>query len=375
MSVGISTRLAHHYAALGLAIDASPDEVKRAWKDAAARWHPDALGARGLPHAVGRFVALGEAFGVLGDPAKRRAYDADLQAGLDALLKAVGQSPLAGIIDKIVGVKRASPESGRNRRMKLTVEFAEAVRGTERRVELNTEVDCRTCDGQGFAQDGRPWVCERCAGLGEVLVRGSMRSAWETCGRCHGRGYEADPECRSCDGRGHRVELRAFLVPIEAGSPSGRTLRVVGAGEPSPCGGPAGDLLVDLIVENDPLMRLDGKNVRMERPIPFWRALAGGPIEVSTPHGMARIQVPAGSADGEVLRLAGWGVRGMLDGGAGGDMLVTLRLEYPATLPDEAKRTLVQWGESLPAGLFQRSERADPAIARRLPHVEEERDA
>jgi molecular chaperone DnaJ len=375
MSVGITSRLAHHYAALGIAIDATPEEVTRAWKDAAARWHPDALAARGRPHAVGRFVALGEAFGVLGDPGKRRAYDADLQAGLDALLKAAGQAPLAGIIDKIAGVKRASPEAGRNRRMKLTVEFAEAVRGTERRVELNTEVDCRTCDGQGFAQDGRPWVCQRCAGLGEVLVRGSMRSAWETCGRCHGRGYEADPACGSCDGLGHRVELRAFLVPIEAGSPSGRTLRVVGAGEPSASGGPPGDLLVDLIVESDPLMRLDGRNVRMERPIPFWRALAGGPIEVGTPHGMARIQVPAGSADGEVLRLAGWGVRGPQGGESSGDMLVTLRLEYPATLPDEAKGTLVEWGESLPPGLFPRAERATPPSGRRDPNIEGERDA
>lgn len=371
----MSERLAHHYAALGVDIDATPEDVKRAWKEAAARWHPDAQVARGRSGAVGRFVALGEAFAVLGDSGKRKAYDANLQAGLDALLKAAGQAPLAGIVDKLVGVKKASLEAGRNRRMKLTVEFAEAVRGTERRVELDTEVDCRSCEGQGFSAEGRPLVCERCAGLGEVLVRGSMRSAWEACRRCHGRGYEVDLACGSCDGLGRRVELRAFVVPIEAGSPTGRTLRVVGAGEPSTSGGPPGDLLVDLTVEADPLLRLDGKHVRTERPIPFWRALAGGPIEVATPHGVARIQVPSGSADGEVLRLSGWGVRGRRDGEAGGDMLVTLRHEYPASLPDEARRTLVQWGESLPTGHFPRSERATPASGSRRAHLEGEPDA
>lgn len=354
-------KVPHHYAALGVDIDASADAVRHAVREARARWHPDALTAHGRKVGSARFVAVNEAAAVLLDEARRRAYDEALQAGLDALLKSSGQAPLLGLVDRIAGIRQAPSEAGRNRRLRLTVGLVDAVRGTERAVELDTEVDCTDCDGGGFGADGRPSVCVRCGGLGEALVRGPLRSSWERCRRCAGRGYEVDDACDPCEGRGRVVVKRRFLVPVPAGTPTGTTLRVAHAGEPSPTGGPPGDLLVDLTVEADPRWRLDGMNLKAERWIPFWRAAAGGSIAIATPHGPARVQVPPGLTDGETLRLSGWGVR-REDGR--GDLFVSVRVEPPRLLDAAAREALMRWAATLPPGVFPQSEAAEKDLER-----------
>lgn len=349
-------RVPHHYAALGVAIDATAEELKLAARQQRARWHPDALHAHGREASAARFVAVNEAASVLLDEERREGYDRALQRGLDTLLAASGQAPLFGLVDRIAGIRKAPSEAGRNRRLRLTVGFVDAVRGTERAVELDTEVDCQDCEGLGFGAQGRPYVCGRCAGLGEALVRGTLRSGWERCRRCHGRGFEVDEACTPCGGAGRVVERRAFLVPIPAGTANGTTLRVAQAGEPSPIGGPPGDLLVDLLVEVDKRWRLEGLDLRAERWIPFWRAAAGGSIAILTPHGTARVQVPQGLADGEVLRLSGWGVRRPEARGA---LFVTVRVEGPSQLDAASREALVRWAAMLPSGSFPRSEAAE----------------
>jgi molecular chaperone DnaJ len=348
----------HHYAALAVAIDSSAEELRAAVRQQRARWHPDALHAHGREASAARFVAVNEAAAVLLDEGQRGAYDGALQRGLDALLAASGQAPLLGLVDRIAGIRQAPTEAGRNRRLRLIVGLVDAVRGTERAVELDTEVDCQRCEGMGFGAEGRPFVCGRCAGLGEALVRGAVRSGWERCRTCHGRGYVVDTACAPCSGAGRVIARRTFLVPIPAGTASGTTLRVAHAGEPSLSGGPPGDLLVELTVENDARWRLEGADLRAERWIPFWRAATGGSIAIATPHGTARVQVPQGLTDGEVLRLSGWGVRGKE---APGDLYVTVRVEGPRRLDAEAREALARWAASLPSGSFPRSEAAEAA--------------
>lgn len=345
-------RLPHHYAALGVPVDASDEDVRRAIREGRTRWHPDALGVRGAPSGQTRFVAVGDAAAALGTQEARAAYDQALQAGLDALLATAGQPPLLGLIDRLAGVRKAPSEAGRNRRLRLTVAFEAAVTGTARSVELDTTIDCQTCDGAGFSASGRPWVCARCAGLGETLVRGTVRSAWERCRLCRGRGFEIEGACATCEGRGTRLTRTRFTVPVPAGTASGTILRVAGAGEPSESDGPPGDLLVEVFVEPDRRWRLDGVDLRMERWVPFWRAAAGGGIALVTPHGAARVQIPPGLADGEVLRLPGWGIR---RGDKAGDLYATIRLEWPRGLTPEARAELVKWASSLPEDVFPRS--------------------
>lgn len=354
-------KVPHHYAALGVDIDASAEALRHAVRDARARWHPDALTAHGRRVGSARFVAVNEAAAVLLDEAARAAYDEALQDGLDALLKTSGQAPLLGLVDRIAGIRKAPSEAGRNRRLRLTVGLVDAVRGTGRTVELDTEVDCTDCEGGGFGADGRPFVCVRCGGLGEALVRGPLRSSWERCRRCAGRGYEVDHACEPCEGRGRVVVKRRFVVPVPPGTPTGTTLRVAHAGEPSPSGGPPGDLLVDLTVEADARWRLEGMNLKAERWIPFWRAAAGGSIAIGTPHGPARVQVPPGLTDGETLRLSGWGVR-REDGR--GDLFVNIRVEPPRLLDAGAREALVRWAATLPPGVFPNSEAAEAELER-----------
>lgn len=343
--------LPHHYALLGLEPDAAPDAIKRAWKRLAARWHPDVDPASG-----GRFNALHEAWEILSDEGRRAAYDealqASVQAAVDLMSKLGGAQRLAGLTARIIGVKQRVPEVGRNRRLRLSVAFDEAVRGTTRSVELESEVRCDACEATGSAPAGRTWVCGACGGIGEVLVHGVLRSGWSVCEPCGGMGWVPEPRCETCRGRGAVSGHVRWSVPIPAGTRDGQVLRVQGAGEPGPAGGVAGDLLVEVEVKEHPFLSVAGRDLRCERPVPFWLALTGGRIEVPTLEGSASVALPRGTRTGDVLRMSGWGL------GAGemrGDQLVTIVVEWPGHLGPEDLERLRDWATELPARAFPES--------------------
>jgi len=368
------TRVPHHYALLGVAPDASDEEIRQVWKREAQRWHPDVS-----PQGGPRFIALKEAIDAIGEASARKAYDARLQAGVEAAVqrmvsggddgpsgRAVSEgvrARLGGWIDRVAGVREARPAAGRNRRLRVAVGFAEAALGTERRVELMSERACQTCEGQGFPAAGRPWVCGRCGGIGEVLARPFLRAEWQACAECAGLGWVPEPACEPCGGRGVVVTPVTWVVPIPAGLVSGTTLRVAGAGEPGTGGGAPGDLLVEVEVEADPHLRRDDARgraeVRCEWRVPFWKAMAGGTITVPTVRGPVAIALPAGVVDGEVLRLPGHGAR---VGAVAGDQLVTVRIEWPVGLDAAALAGLRAWGESVPATCFPRTMAQEVAL-------------
>jgi len=352
-------RLPHHYALLGLTPDAGSDAVKRAWKRAAARWHPDAI--PGQPQ--GRFDAVREARDVLLDADRRAAYDAALQASVDAAVatmsKLHGTQRIAGVVGRVLGVKTAPPEVGRNRRLRLSVGFAEAVRGTGIDVQLGTDVRCEACDGTGTSATGRTLVCGACGGIGEVLTHGLLRSTWSPCAACTNLGWVPEPRCESCAGRGAVVASTQMLVPIPAGTRNGQVLRITGAGEAAPPGGTPGDLLVEVEVRAHAFLSPAGADLRCERPVPFWLALAGGRFDVPTLEGSARIAIPAGTRSGEVLRMAGWGLP--TSHGAG-DQLVTVRVEWPVRLDPAAAEALCSWAATLPPSAFPESRAFDAEL-------------
>lgn len=342
--------LPHHYALLGLTPDADLETIKRAWKRAATRWHPDLRGANA------RFDAAREAWQVLSDPGARRLYDAELQASVDAAVAAMsklaGTQRIGGVVSRVFGVRERPPEAGRNRRLRLSVGLAEAVHGTEREVQLGADVRCDACDATGAGPEGRTVVCDGCGGIGDVLSHGLLRSSWSPCAACLGLGWVPRPPCATCAGRGVVAGTTPWIVPVPGGTRQGQLLKIAGAGEASPNGGAAGDLIVEIDIRPHAFLSVDGVDVRCDRPVPFWLASSGGRVEVPTLGGTARIAIPAGTRHGEVLRMAGFGLK---HAKGKGDQLVTVHVELPATLDAVQAAALRAWGEGLAPELFSAS--------------------
>lgn len=338
----------HWYAVLGVPVGADAEALRRAYRERAARWHPDANG--GNADAEARFKVIAQAWEVLGDPERRVVYDAVIAGFGDGRVEAALAA--GGFLDRLFGVSDRAPEAGRNRRLRLVVSAAEVIRGDERVVELPDDETCERCGGLGTAADEVPCVCEPCGGRGEVVVRPMMRATWATCPTCAGRGFRPVVGCGACEGRGRTSVTQRLIVPLPAGVRDGQTLRVAGAGEwplGGPAGGPRGDLWIDVSVAPDARFRVDGEDVVHERAVPVWLALAGGRVDVETAWGKVEVDVPAGSREGDRLLLAGWGV------GRRGNQLIHLRIEWPTELTVDERARLRSWGEALPATRFPRS--------------------
>lgn len=331
-----------YYGVLGVASDAEVEDIRRAYRQLAGQWHPDANPGDGSAEA--RFKVIGEAWSVLGDPAARAAFDALLAAIAEAAV------PEPGWVDRVFGVRPRDAEPGRNRRYRVSVPVADVIRGTERVVELPRSETCRRCGGARWAASGPPIVCGGCGGRAEVVSRPVVRAAWQVCRRCEGRGWVPAVACEGCRGHGAVRGVERLVVPIPAGTRATETLRVKGKGEP---GEPPGDLLVEVAIEPDARFSVHGLDVWHTRVVPFWKALVGGPIEVATAWGPATVQVPPGSRAGDELRLPRWGVARR------GEQRVTLEVEWPSELDAAARGALAALGATLPADAFPRSTRAD----------------
>jgi len=335
---------AHWYGVLGVTPDADAEELRRAWRALAARWHPDQARAPAVAAAAeARLKVINEAWTLLSDPERRRAHDAEL------LALALAHTPSASWIDRVFGVRPRAPEPGRNRRYRATVPLADVVRGTERVVELPTWRACPGCDGAAWDPEGPPIVCGACGGRSEVVTRPVVRAAWDGCGACAGRGWVPARACPTCQGAGRVPDVERIVVPIPAGVRAGELLRVRGHGEP---GEPMGDLLVEVQVEPDARFEVRGLDVVHRRAVPLWLALTGGRLEVATAWGPAVVTLPAGARAGDELRLPGWGVAHE------GDQRVVLEIEWPQRLDADARAALEAWARALPAGTFPASERA-----------------
>ncbi|PIE65737.1 MAG: hypothetical protein CSA24_02145 [Deltaproteobacteria bacterium] len=327
-----------YYAVLGVDSGVADATIRQAYRALAARWHPDRH--PGDDAASARFKALVEAYSVLGDQARRRAYDeGHLAAALPierrgGLTEAVGE-----VVDRLFGVGDKRPRDGRNRVYRLTVPFAAAMRGSTQRLALPHARPCEPCGGRGFAPGVIPEICPRCLGFGQVLARPLLRAARITCQTCDGRGHISPRACSACDGRGEVEGRRAVSIELPPGLDDGASLRVRGGGEAGRFGGADGDLMVEVHVAPHRHLRRVGQDITVKRPVPLFVAAVGGPLAVPTIHGSRAISVPPGSADGDVLLMPGFGVPAS-GGREAGDQRVTLALEMPQGLDGEAAATL-----------------------------------
>lgn len=331
------------YAVLGVARDASPEEIKKAYRAKALQHHPDRN--PGDKEAESQFKSCAEAYEVLCDPEKRSLYDRFGMAGLrgtdfhrytnfEEIFSSFGDifGDLFGF-----GRMRQAWHRGSDLRYHLELEFVEAALGTAKTVEIERPAICGRCGGTGADSEADIAVCEDCRGEGQVLRQRGFLTIAVPCGACRGEGRVIRKPCRGCKGRGQTRETRRLEVQVPAGVEGGNVLRLRGEGLPSPSGGPPGDLLVVLGVREHELFRRSGLDLVLTLPVSFVQAALGDRVDVPTLGEEAELDIPAGTQPGAVLRLEGLGIAA---GAHRGDLLVQLEVRIPRKLSSEQKELL-----------------------------------
>lgn len=344
----MATTRRDYYEVLGVPRTASEEEIRKAFRRLALRYHPD---RNKSPEAEERFKEINEAYQVLSDPEKRARYDRFGHAGLGKVEARdfEGFDVFGGfgdIFDAFFGGfggrARSAPRRGADLQYSVTVDFEEAAFGTEREVQVERTEVCSRCRGSRAEPGGGPVVCSNCGGSGQV--RRSHQSIFghfmqiTTCGVCRGEGRVIADPCRQCRGSGSERRARRIVVTIPAGVEDGTQIRLSGEGEAGTNGGPPGDLYIRVRVREHPLFRREGYDIHHLLTIDVAMAALGGTVEVPTLEGTAPLEIPPGTQSGQVFRLKGKGVPHLEGNGRRGDQLVTVFVEVPTTLTQEQRR-------------------------------------
>ncbi len=344
-----------YYEVLGLERGASSDDVKKAYRRLAMKYHPDRND--GDASAEEKFKEASEAYEVLSNGEKRDAYDRFGHAGVDASGMGMGDggsfSDIFGdVFGDIFGNARGGRPSrrrGADLRYNLSLELEQAVHGDTVEIRVPVLSTCDDCDGSGAAPGTSSTTCPRCHGHGQIRVSQGFFSLQQTCPQCRGAGTFIANPCRICGGGG-RVERRKTLsVNIPAGVDEGDRIRLSAEGEAGPHGGTPGDLYVQVSVREHPIFSRDGMNLLCDVPISFMQAALGGEIEVPTLDGRIKLRIPAETQTHKMFRLRGKGATSVRRSGIG-DLICRTIVETPVRLTDEQKSILDQFGNSLERG-------------------------
>ncbi|MDH3681435.1 MAG: molecular chaperone DnaJ [Acidimicrobiia bacterium] len=334
------------YDLLGVSRSASADEIKRAYRRLARELHPDANPDD--PEAEARFKRVAEAYEVLSDPEKRARYDRFGSSGGPGMGDPFAATGLGDLFDAFFNAGGRT-ETGSKRGVdletvaRLTLE--ETVAGVAKDVTVRTAVPCDTCQATGARPGSDVARCGQCGGSGQVRqvrqsILGQMVST-STCPRCAGEGVEIASPCDDCAGEGRRVEEQTYNVDIPAGVGDGSTLRLTGRGAVGPRGGGAGDLYVQVEVEEHPVFARDGDDLYADIHVAATQASLGADVEFTTIDGDITVDVPAGSQTGKRYRIRDHGVT-RLRGRGRGDLLLTLVVDTPTNLTAEQEELLRQ---------------------------------
>jgi len=358
-----------YYEILGISRDATPEQIKKAYRRLAVKYHPD-RNPDNAKEAEEKFKEVSEAYKILSDPEKRQIYDQYGHQGLEAEMGAGAGTGWTGfdfdpfkIFEEVFGredvfggdifgdifgrrtaTRRREGEPGANLHYNLEISFEEAVFGTEKSIEVPKHGVCPICKGSGVKPGYHPQTCPTCGGRGYVEVRQGFFSFSRTCTQCQGRGTIIRNPCKQCHGTGRVKTVKKIRVSIPAGVDEGSRLRLRGEGEAGLGGGSPGDLFITIRVRPHPLFNRQGDNIILEVPISFALAALGGEISIPTLNGKVRLKIPSGTQSGKIFRLRGKGVP-HLNSFRKGDQLVRVVVETPVNLTSEQRQLLKRFDD------------------------------
>jgi molecular chaperone DnaJ len=348
------TKKRDYYEVLGVNRDASEEDIKKAYRKLAMKHHPDRNPDN--KESEEKFKEAKEAYEVLTEPEKRRAYDAYGHAGVHPQM-GMGGGPggpegfggfaeaFGDIFSDIFGGAqggrggRSNVYRGADLRYNLEVSLEQAARGTETKIRIPAMETCETCHGSGAKPGTQPKTCDTCHGAGTVRLSQGFFSIQQTCPACHGTGKVIADPCNTCRGAGRVKKHKTLSVKIPAGVDEGDRIRLSGEGESGVNGGPPGDLYVVMHLKPHSVFQRDGDDLHCEMPVSFGLAALGGEIEIPTLEGSAKVKIPPETQTGQVFRLRGKGIKGVRSSYPG-DLLCEVVIETPVRLTDRQKELL-----------------------------------
>ncbi|WP_419172828.1 molecular chaperone DnaJ [Halobacteriovorax sp.] len=349
-----------YYDVLGVSKSADKNEIKKAYRKLAMKYHPDRNPDNA--EAEAKFKEASEAAEVLLDEGKRQRYDQFGHAGVNGQAGGFGGGGFQGgfgdfgdlgdIFGDIFGDmmgggrgrrggRRRQGVPGNDLQMAVGVTFEEAAFGAKKTVSINKETTCETCKGSGAKEGSEPTSCDMCHGAGEVRRQQGFFTVASTCPKCHGSGTMIKDPCGTCHGQGRKKKKVELEVTIPAGIDHGQRLKLSGEGDAGAQGGPNGDLYIVVDVKEHEIFKRDGFNVHYTVPISFSQAALGAEVEVPTLDGKVVVDLPAGTQSGKKMRLKGKGIQ-KLGGYGTGDAILTVHVETPTKLSKEHKELLEQ---------------------------------
>lgn len=349
-----------YYEVLGVAKGASDDEIKKAYRKLAKKYHPDIN--KDNPDAAEKFKEAGEAYEVLSDSSKRAKYDQFGFAGVDPNYGGGGGGGFGGfdmggfgdlgdILNNMFGggfgssrsSRQNAPRRGESIRKNIMLSFEEAAFGCDKQISIERVENCDECNGTGAAKGTSPETCSNCRGSGVVTQTQrtplGMFQTQGACPNCRGTGKIIKTPCKKCSGSGHIRRSRTLSVHIPAGIDDGQSIQLRGQGAAGTNGGPSGDVIVTVGIRPHPIFSREGSDVICEIPISFTQAALGDTLQVPTIDGKIEYKVPEGTQTGTVFRMRGKGIQNV-NGRGRGDQFVRINIEVPKNLTDKQKELL-----------------------------------